>query len=186
LEFHPLIPERWRDFTRLFGKRGAYGGCWCMWWRSTRREFEARQGAGNRRAMKRLVDSGHVPGIIGYDDEMPVAWCSVAPREEFSSLERSRVMKRLDDTPVWSLVCCFVAKSHRRQGVIHELVRAAVDHAARHGATVVEAYPTAPRGKRLPPVSSFMGVPEVFARAGFVECARPSAARRIMRRTIGE
>ena len=33
LEFHPLTIERWGDFEKLFGPRGAYGGCWCMWWR---------------------------------------------------------------------------------------------------------------------------------------------------------
>jgi len=26
LEFHPLTPERWRDFEALFGERGACGG----------------------------------------------------------------------------------------------------------------------------------------------------------------
>ena len=54
----PLTMERWSDFERLFGPRGACGGCWCMWWRETYSEFERLKGAGNKRAMKRLVDSG--------------------------------------------------------------------------------------------------------------------------------
>jgi hypothetical protein len=43
LEVHPLTPERWADFERLFGPRGAYGGCWCMYWRITRSTIEEAQ-----------------------------------------------------------------------------------------------------------------------------------------------
>ena len=157
-----------------------------MWWRLSRREFEQRQGDGNRRAMKGLVESGCVPGILGYEDGKAVAWCSVAPRHDFASLERSRVLKRLDELPVWSIVCFFVAKEHRGRGTLLALIRAAVDHVRRHGGAVVEAYPTVPKNGRLAPVSSFMGLPEVFAEAGFVECARPSASKRILRFYIDE
>lgn len=184
MEFHPLTPERWADLERLFGPRGAYGGCWCMWWRRKRSEFEEQQGEGNRQAMRGIVASGQVPGILAYDRGEAVGWCSVAPRETFGSLERSRVLKRLDDEPVWSIVCFFVAKSHRAQGVTAGLIRAAIDHVRRHGGKVVEAYPTVPRKGRLPPVSSFMGFPSLFEEAGFEECARPSESRAILRYTI--
>ena len=152
-----------------------------MWWRSTRREFEERGGEGNRQAMKAIVESGAVPGILAYREGEPVGWCSVAPRESYGSLERSRVLKRLDDRPVWSLVCFFVEKGHRDKGVAEALIRAAVAYVREQGGQVVEAYPTPPRGKRLPPVSSFMGTPAMFQRAGFVECARPSKSRVMMR-----
>ena len=120
------------------------------------------------------------------DDEgsRPVAWCSVAPREDFSSLNRSRVLKALDDKPTWSLVCFFVAKSHRGQGVLADLIEGAAAWAKRHGGSLLEAYPTAPRRGVLPPVSSFMGVPSVFERQGFEEAARPSAAKVVMRRQL--
>ncbi|MCK4915895.1 MAG: GNAT family N-acetyltransferase, partial [Candidatus Eisenbacteria sp.] len=117
LRFRPLTPEIWRDFEKLFGESGACGGCWCMWWRQTRREFDEEHGEKNRRAMKRLVDSGEIPGLLAYADGEVVGWCSVGPRESFSSLNRSRVLKRLDDAPVWSIVCLFLAKSHRRLGL---------------------------------------------------------------------
>jgi len=185
MRFHPLTPKRWTDFETLFGPKGAYGGCWCMYWRITRREFEAGQGAGNRRAMQALVESGHVPGILGYEGKEPVAWCSVAPRDDFASLERSPVLRRIDDEPVWSIVCFFIARSHRRRGIAEETIRAAVDYVRRKGGRIVEAYPTVPRSDRVPPVSAYMGFPELFARAGFEEVARPSASRRIMRYRIG-
>ena len=145
MEFHPLTPDRWEDFARLFGAHGAYGGCWCMWWRETRAEFEKRQGAGNRRAMKQIVESGEVPGILAYAAGEPAGWISIAPREKFSGLERSRVLKRIDDTPVWSIVCFFVGKEYRSRGLAVPLIRAAVEYAAERGAKVVEAYPTLPK-----------------------------------------
>jgi GNAT superfamily N-acetyltransferase len=184
LEFRPLTPDNWKDFVELFGKSGACGGCWCMWWRQTRREFDERHGEKNKQAMKRIVDSGEVPGILAYEDGAPVAWCSVAPRERYGSLNRSRVLKPLDDTPVWSLVCMFVAKGARGRGLTTKLIDGAVDYVKGRDGKVVEAYPVAPRGRRLDAVSSFMGVPAMFREAGFVECARPSKARIVMRRTV--
>ncbi len=184
MEFQPLTPDRWNDFETLFGPRGAYGGCWCMWWRLTRKEFEQQQGEGNRRAMRAIVEAGRVPGLLCYRDGQAVAWCSVAPREEFPSLDRSPVLKRIDAQPVWSLVCFFIAREHRRAGLMYEMIRAAVDHVRREGGTIVEAYPTVVKSAKAPPTSSFMGTPEAFRKAGFVECASPSAAKRIMRHTI--
>lgn len=184
LEFHPLTIDRWSDFEELFGKNGAYGGCWCMWWRLKRREFEEGQGDGNRKAMKQIVKSGEIPGIMAYSEGKAVAWCSVAPRGNYGSLNRSPVLKRLDDKPVWSIVCFFVKKSHRNRGLIPALIRAAIEHVRNQGGKIVEAYPTIPKADRLPPVSSFMGLPSMFEKLGFVECARPSKSKVIMRYSL--
>ena len=114
-----------------------------------------------------------------------MAWCSVAPREDYESLNRSRVLKPIDDTPVWSIVCFFVTRGYRGHGIGLPLIKAAVGYAKQNGARVIEAYPTVPRKGELPPVSSFMGIPSLFERAGFVECARPSASKVILRRYLG-
>ena len=97
------------------------------------------------------------------------------------------MLKPLDEVPVWSIVCFYVAKSLRRQGVLEALIRAAVAYVGERGGRIVEAYPTPPKedDTRLPPVSSFMGLPSVFERLGFVECARPSRSKVIMRYYIG-
>ncbi len=184
LEFQPLTMGRWSDFEALLGEHGAYGGCWCMWWRSTRREFAERQGEENRLAMKAIVESGQVPGILAYYEGKPVGWCSIAPRQTYGSLERSSVLKRIDDKPVWSIVCFFVAKGYRGRGIAEELIRGAVEYVRSQGGKVVEAYPTQPKKKRLAPVSSYMGMPPMFERAGFVEVARPSKSKTIMRYCI--
>lgn len=181
MDFHPVTKDRWTDFERLFGPTGAYSGCWCMWWRITRSEFSSNGNAGNRKKMKKIVDSGVVPGILGYEDGEPVGWCSVAPREDYPSLNRSRVLKPVDDQPVWSIVCFFIHRDHRREGVGAKLLEGAVAYAIDHGATIIEAYPTKPRGRKLGPESSYMGIPKVFQRAGFEKVADPSEAKAIMR-----
>lgn len=186
LTFRPLTPETWADFEALFGENGACGGCWCMWWRLERSKYHAQQGAGNRAAMRALVDEGRVPGILAYADGRAVGWCSVAPREEFSALARSRILKPVDETPVWSIVCFFVAKDHRRRGVTVGLIRAAVDYARERGARAVEAYPVEPRTEKMADAFAFTGLASAFLRAGFSEVLRRSETRPIMRYACGE
>src|SRR5262245_26971955 len=78
LTFHPLTPDRWDAFEALFGDRGACGGCWCMFWRCSRPDFDANKGAGNKKAMKALVAGGTEPGILAFAADAPAGWCSVA------------------------------------------------------------------------------------------------------------
>jgi len=186
LEFYPVTPERWQDLQTLFGERGAYGNCWCMWWRLSRSAFDKRTGREKRQALKTIIDTGEVPGILAYADGQPIAWCSVAPREAFPSLERSRTLKRVDDRPVWSIVCFFVAKPFRRQGLMVRLLTAAVTYARERGAEIVEGYPVEAQRHKLPDVSSFPGIMSAFVEAGFVEVERRSEHRPIMRYFIAE
>lgn len=117
VECHPLTPDRFCHLERLFGPRGACGGCWCMWWRLSRSQFAEGKGEGNRLALRRLVEEDEVPGLLAYAQGEPVAWCALGPREAYPALERSRVLKRVDDAAVWSVVCFFVAKPFRRRGL---------------------------------------------------------------------
>src|SRR5262249_11334986 len=107
LDFFPLTPERWPDLEKLFGTRGACGGCWCMTWRLKRREWQEGKGDKNKRALRTIVKRNDRPGVIAYADAEPIGWCSVAPREAFVALERSRVFARVDHEPVWSISCLF-------------------------------------------------------------------------------
>jgi GNAT superfamily N-acetyltransferase len=181
MEYHPLTPDRWSDLESLFGKHGAYGGCWCMWWRLKRSEFEKNQGNSNRLMMKNIVESGSIPGIIAYNAQKPVGWCSVAPRDEFGSLNRSRVLKKLDERPVWSVVCFFILRHSQRNGIAQNLIQAAINYVKSQGGQIIEAYPTVPRSKQVPPWSSFMGFPAMFEKAGFSVEARPSESKIVMR-----
>lgn len=186
LAFHPVTPNRWGDLEKLFGERGAYGGCWCMWWRLTRAQFAQQVGQKNKAALKAIVDSGEIPGLLAYADGEPIAWCSVAPREAYPALERSRTLKRVDDKPVWSVVCFFVAKPFRRKGIMVPLLTGAVEYARAHGARIVEGYPVEPKGTRLSGSDGYTGVVSAFRQAGFVEVLRRSETRAIMRHFGGE
>jgi GNAT superfamily N-acetyltransferase len=181
IEARPLTPDNWPDFEKLFGPRGACAGCWCMWWRRTHAEFEKSKGGGNKRAMKRIVASGETAGLIGYLRGEPVAWCSLAPREAYVRLTGSRVLQPVDDTPVWSVVCFFVARAHRRSGIGVAMLKEAVRYAAKQKAKVVEGYPVEPIKDTMPDAFAWTGLAEQFRRAGFTEVARRSATRPIMR-----
>ena len=170
----------------LFGKSGATNGCWCMWWRITRAQFEKNHNHGNKNAMRELVDSGIVPGILAYIGDQVVGWCSVAPRERFPVLQRSRILKPVDDTPVWSVVCFFVRKGYRSGGMSQRLLQAAVEHVWKQGGTVVEGYPVEPKKDRMPEVFAHTGFASTFRKVGFQECARRSETRPLMRYYLEE
>lgn len=179
--FQPVTPERWDDFETLFGERGAVGGCWCMWFRLKRSEFDAQKGEKNKQSMRQIVDRGDVPGILAYAKGRAVGWCSVAPREAFPVLDRSWVLKRVDDQPVWSIVCFFIARPFRQQGLSRKLLEAALDYARAHGAKIVEGYPVDPEKNSTPDVFAYTGLASTFLQAGFVEVARRSETRPLMR-----
>ncbi len=153
--------------------------------RLARADYERRKAAGNtRRALKRLVDDGQEPGLLGYLDLEPVAWVSVQPREAFARFATSRVLAPVDDKPVWSINCLLVRRDLRRGGFSVQAIRAAVEHARRRGARIVEAYPVIPRKDPMPPVFACSGLFSAYLRAGFREVLRRSPTRPIVRRTF--
>jgi GNAT superfamily N-acetyltransferase len=155
-----------------------------MFWRVSRKEYEAHKGAGNKRALRNIVSKGQKPGIIAYLGKEPIAWCAVAPREVYVALERSRILKPVDKERVWSISCVFVRKQDRRKGVSKELLRAAVEFAAKQGARVVEGYPVEPSMENMPDPFLWHGIPSAFLAAGFKEVERRSKSRPIMRYLI--
>ena len=155
-----------------------------MWWRLNRSTFNAQKGEKNRAAFKAVVDSGDAPGILAYFNGTPIGWCAIAPRETYPALERSRVLKRIDDKPVWSIVCLFIARTYRRKGVSIELLKAAADYARKQGGRIVEGYPVEPRKDEMPDAFAWTGLASAFLKAGFVECERRSETRPIMRRKV--
>lgn len=186
LAFHPLTPARWPAFETLFGPKGACAGCWCMWWRLGAPEFRKLRGSGNRRAFRRVVGEDVPPGILAYADDEAVGWCAIAPREAYPRLDRSRIFKRIDDAPVWSVSCFFVARPYRRRGVTVALLRAALDFARKHGARIVEGYPVEPRKGSLPDPWAWTGFASSFRSAGFVEAVRRSETRPMMRYEVAK
>src|SRR4030095_10622282 len=133
--------------------------------------------------LKAVVDNGAVPGLIGYRNGEPVAWVSLGPREDYRKLERSPVMKAVDDKSVWSVICFYTAKHARGQGVSAQMLAGAADYARAQGATLLEAYPV-DKPERGAPDNMWFGAKAMYDRAGYKEVARRKATRPIVRKAL--
>lgn len=181
IKFLPLTADTWPSFEKLFGPKGACAGCWCMTWRLQKSEYDRLKGDGNKKAIKKLASKNEPIGILAFVDDEPAGWCAVAPREKYVRLKTSRVLKPIDDQPVWSVSCFFIAKQHRRKGLSVKLLKAALAYAKKEGARIVEAYPLEPKDKKMPDVFAWTGILSSFITAGFKEEKRHSPARPIVR-----
>ncbi|WP_100488025.1 GNAT family N-acetyltransferase [Sporolactobacillus pectinivorans] len=178
--------EHWDDFVALFGDKGACGGCWCMSWRLAKSDFDANKGESNKQKMKALVTEGQAVGILLYRGKEPIGWCAAAPREQYIRLNKSRVFRRIDDLPVWSISCFFLSKRFRRRGLSYDLVKAAVNFCQMNGAEIIEAYPEVPYSDKEPGTFLWTGIPASFEKAGFVETVRRSKWKRMMRLQVNK
>lgn len=177
LLFLPVTDERLPDLEEFSQCHGKFRYCSCMRWRMTSTAFRRSTKEERAATLEELVRTGTPVGILAYSGTTPVGWCSVAPRARYAALERSRVLPRIDDTPVWSVVCLFVDRHFRRQGLTCRLLKAAVAYARDQGAPAVEGYPVAPDA----PSYRYMGTPETYRRAGFVDVTPAGQERRVMR-----
>ncbi len=180
-EFEPLSFQNWEQLKELFGEKGACGGCWCMYWRLTHRDFQASKGERNEQLFQDLVMHKKPLGVIAFIDQKPVGWCSISPRSDLVRLSTSRLLKPVDETSVWSITCLFIDKQHRRRGLSSRLIRVACENARRYGATVVEAYPIIPKKDKVPDVFAWVGFASAFEKAGFEVIDQRSETRVVMR-----
>jgi len=180
-EVRPVTKERWSDLVEMFD-RPVVRTCFCMYYRKTGPSGTG-VGAENRASMKRIMNKGVVPGLIGYEDDVPVAWVSLGPREDYVKLRRSPIMKPVDDRPVWSIVCFFVDEQARGRGLSARMLRAAVDYARANGARLLEAYPV-DKDEPSHPDSMFFGAKSMYDRAGFREVARRKPTRPVVRKAL--
>jgi ribosomal protein S18 acetylase RimI-like enzyme len=185
----PATPGRWPDVEAIFAARGCSQArnCWCMFYRQTGGPPPVQKGKSrgqiHRAELKALVAAGKSPGLIAYRGKIPVGWVSLGPREEFERLLRSPVMKPVDDRPVWSIICVIVPPEYRGQGVGTALLKGAIVHARKHGATIIEAYPV-DKPKRSEPDNIWFGAKSMYDHAGFKEVARRKPARPVVRLAV--
>ncbi len=182
LTVEPLSKKNWGKFIELFGVKGACGNCWCMYYRLSKSDFqEGKIDEGNKNAMKELVWNNQPAGLMALYEGRAIAWCAFAPRENFSKLGRSRVHKRIDDKPVWSIPCFFIHKDFRRQGVSVKLLKGVIQYAKENRIKIIEAYPTIPTKDILPDTFAWIGLYKSFERAGFEIVDRTSKNRPMVR-----
>jgi len=187
-ETHPVTADRFEDFADVVNRSRRPNHCWCLSHRLRTQEIEELGGGSREEAMRRLCDRQYPPGVVAYRDGEPVGWCNVGPRTEITRLAGSRLIRPIDDLPVWSIVCIVVRSGHRRQGVTAPLLAGAVAYAASSGAPAVEAYPVDPPG-RMDLTMAFVGTKAMFERAGFevvgmTDAVASGMPRLVMRRDL--
>lgn len=182
LTYEPLSKNNWLKFVQLFGEKGACGNCWCMYYRLSKSEFsEGKTNNGNMERMKDLVWENKPTGMLAFYDGMAVAWCALAPRQDFAKLARSRVHKPIDNKPVWSIPCFFIHKDFRRLGLSVEMLKAVISYAQNEGIEILEAYPTIPTTEVLPDSFLWIGLYTSFEKAGFKIADHTSKNRPMVR-----
>lgn len=176
-QFRAVTPETWADMAALFEGRGGPKTCWCMVWRKTPEGRRAPAPAPERRgAMEGLVRAGAQVGLLGYDGDVPVAWCSLAPRESFGA----SLSGRASEPGLWSLTCFFIRADHRGQAGFAALLAAAEDFARRQGARAIESYPVDPDS----PSYRFSGFLPAFQAAGYRREGQVGSRRHVLRKGL--
>ena len=195
VDVRPLTDETWDALAALFREGGDPRWCWCQYWRLRSKDFGAAKVPELRERLRGQAAGApraDPPGLVAFDGDRAVGWVSLGPRDAYQRIVRSRVIPKVDDRPVWSIVCFAVSSSARGQGVGSALLDAAIEFATTQGVRTLEAYPVAVDAREpIHPESAFTGTLPMFVRAGFEVVAErasdPSSAhtRVVVRRDIG-
>jgi GNAT superfamily N-acetyltransferase len=183
MEIVPLTPARLDDLAELFDEPGDPRWCWCASYR-VRRAVGRVPPSENRAVLTEATNREPAPGLVAYRDDRVIGWVSVGPRADYPRLAYEKVLRPVDERPVWSIVCFVVARRERGQGFSDVLLEAAIEHARASGATTLEAYPVDAGRAHIPPPQAYKGTLAMFQRAGFTEVARRRASAKVIERPI--
>jgi GNAT superfamily N-acetyltransferase len=174
----PATPDRWPDIQEMFANMS----CCCQYWRVSAGQYGRGTAADQPKAMSRgraalqsQLERPTPPGMLAYVDGKVVGWCGIGPRHEMERLVRSRTIPKVDDLPVWSIVCFLVRVGHRRKGVARALLQGVIECAREHGVPALEAYPVDPGGRRIDVTFAYVGLTPMFEKAGFRRVLQTSA-----------
>ncbi|WP_396231082.1 GNAT family N-acetyltransferase [Glutamicibacter arilaitensis] len=67
------------------------------------------------------------PGIIAYQDGVPVGWCIISPHSQIPLLAKSTPTRPVNEVDSWSIICTVARPGYRRQGVNRRRLQGAVD-----------------------------------------------------------
>jgi GNAT superfamily N-acetyltransferase len=162
----PATPDRWADVVELLGGNGDKG-CWCQAPRGPARRHGTEPRAGRRETLRAQLDDEPPPGMLAYLDGEVAGWCGFGPRPSLPRLERSRTIPKIDDKPVWSILCFNVRVGYRRRGVAAALLDGVIAFARKSGAPGLEAYPIDPGTDRVNSGFGYVGLTPWFERRGF-------------------
>jgi GNAT superfamily N-acetyltransferase len=171
LTVKPVDKGTWKDFKRFFQSKGCPSYCWCMAWRMTKAELKQNTSGNRKKFIRKRVSSGIPIGLLGYEENKPIAWCSIAPRETYQRLGGD---ERLENA--WSIACFFIKREYRDQGLVDLLIDRAKKYAKKNGAKYLEAYPVEPES----PSYRFMGFVKTFEKASFHFVKKAGTRRNVM------
>ena len=174
IEVVPATLERWADVETILGGNGDVG-CWCQAPRGRAVGYGASEPGARREALREQLEEDPPAGMLAYVDGEVAGWCGFGPRPRLPRLERSRTIPKIDDQPVWSVLCFNIRVGYRRRGVAAALLAGVVDYARRSGAPGVEAYPIDPEGGRVDVGFGYVGVTPMFDKLGFVRVVETTA-----------
>ena len=163
--------EHWTDIEDFFAGQA----CWCQYWRMSAGEYGRyakgpawmRQVQLRRERLHHQVGDSPPPGMLAYLGQQMVGWCGFGPRQNMQRLERSRTIPKIDDRPVWSIVCFFIRPGFRRRRIASRLLQEVVKYAQHSGVAGLEAYPVDHQGKRINANSAYVGTVSMFEAEGF-------------------
>lgn len=176
-----LSEKTWPDFARLFSQGNGWDHCWCIHfqrpcglprekWLRSRAERSKR----NRREKRELVEKGCAHGILVYAKGEPVGWCQYGLKDELPRIDHSRKYRQFmfeGWERLWRITCFVVHKKHRRSGVAHAALQAALAAIKKEGGGLVEAYPISRWEPRAFGNESTHGTLSMFEKAGFQKVA---------------
>jgi ribosomal protein S18 acetylase RimI-like enzyme len=164
----PLADDTWEALAALFREGGDPRWCWCQFWRLRSKDMAVMKVPELSQRLHDQARSDLAPGLVAFEGDRAVGWVSVAPRDDYQRVVYSKVIPKIDDRPVWSIVCFAVSSTARGRGVARALLDAAVEFARSNGADAVEAYPLAlDPGATVHPNSVYTGTLAMFERVGF-------------------
>jgi len=176
IKVNQLTMDLWPAFESLFGNHGACNGCWCMYWRIGA-DYHKRSRDLNKQAFHKIVNNGGVPGLLAFQDEIPIGWCQLTPKSSLNWLLKDNSIKSKDDENIWCISCFYIKPSYRKKGVTSALIEAAIKFARKANASLLEAYPRDSN-------NSFTGYLSTFFKAGFIEVGQCKHGRTLVRKYL--
>ncbi|WP_152363849.1 GNAT family N-acetyltransferase [Microlunatus speluncae] len=162
-----LDASTWDAFAELVERNGGVmGGCWCQ---NNHRQPGLNTPEEKRAAKEERVRTGRAHAALVFDaDDRAQGWAQFGSPEELPALTHRRAYD-LDPPPTadWRIICIFVDKRHRHQGVARAALEGALDLIARSGGGRIEAVSQTTTGRKAPSGFLFSATVELFEQNGF-------------------
>lgn len=162
-----LDTSTWDAFAELVERNGGVmGGCWCQ---NNHRQPGLETPEDKRAAKEERVRTGRAHAALVFDaDGRAQGWAQYGSPEELPALTHRRAYEQDPPPPAdWRIICIFVDKRHRKQGVARAALEGAVDLIGKAGGGRIEAVSQTATGRKAPSGFLFSATVELFEQNGF-------------------